>query len=194
MNKKQLNQMVMQYQNGDEYAMEAIFNAVNPLIEKASAEIERFVDEFTKFDCRTVVELKRLIKTFDGEKHDFLSSAKAVIDRTKSQYIRRDSRKSELHTSMEFLAEPQGDALGYQFEDTLASVEDEVMFNEKIALLAEGDSRKTTILIEWARGAEDKSISELLAQLFGGNPTGHRSFIKRFKSKCQDRLAAEMTL
>jgi hypothetical protein len=196
MNKQRVNSMVLAYQNGDETAFREIFDAINPMIERASREVEPFIEDFTKFDCRVVREIERLIKSFQYGSHDFMSSVKAVIERNKAQYIRRDSRKSSARVSMSKLEDgnkesESDDNLGYQFKST-ANTEDDVLFKERVTLLAQGDPRRKVILEQWSRGAEDLAISELLAQLFGGKSTGHRSFIKRFKTECRDRLASEM--
>jgi len=190
LNKIKLNREVAAYRAGNEESLVYIFETINPLIEKASRDLENYIDEFTKFDCRVILELKRLIKTFKEDEHDFLSAAKAVIDRTKSQYYKRDSRNSKLYTSMNALETVEDeDKVGYQFADRRQNVEDEVLLNEKITLLAQGDNRRKIILTEWTKGATSKSISELLAQQLGGKADSHYRFIKRFKSECQNALA-----
>jgi hypothetical protein len=196
MNKQHINQMVLAYQNGDDTAMSDIFNAINPMIEKASREIEPFVEDFTKFDCRMVKKVQRLIQNFEYGKHDFLAAVKAIISKDKAQYIRRNTRKSEGYVSMTVLeggnkSEEGEESLGYQFKSK-DNTEHDVEFKERVTLLAQGNPKKETILLQWSRGAEDKAISELLAQLYGGKAESHRKFIQRFKTECRDRLASEM--
>lgn len=192
MDKVHLNNLVISYREGDETALEEIFSTVNPLIEKASYEMEKFIDDFTKFDCRVIREIGRLVKTFDELEHDFLSSVKAIISRTKSQYYRRDSRKHSKLVSINALASVEDDdTLGYQFVAP-DNVEEDVILNEKIALLAQGDFRKTVVLTEWIKGADDKSISLLLAQQIGGKAESHRKFITRFKTQVCRPFFAEM--
>lgn len=194
MNKKQqLNSLATAYQHGDELALKGLFETLNPMIERASREVENYIDDFTKFDCRVVTEIKRLLETFDEDKHDFLSAAKAVITKSKARYIKRNSRKVERYVSMNTMESPDdgGDELGYQFEGRSPDVEEATLFKETVTLLAQGNEKKLVILSQWSKGAEDKAISELLAKQFGGKATGHRSFIKRFKTECRNRLASE---
>jgi hypothetical protein len=195
MNKQRINGLVLAYQNGDNAAMYDLFNAINPMIEKASREIEPFVEDFTKFDCRMVKKIQRLIENFEYGRHDFLAAVKAIISKDKAQYIKRNSRRNDGYVSMTVLegggkSDDGDESLGYQFKSN-DNTEYDVEFKERVTLLAQGNPKKETILLQWSRGAEDKAISELLAQLFGGKATGHRSFIKRFKTECRDRLASE---
>lgn len=189
MERSQINSLVMSYKEGDEMALEELFRKVNPLIERASNELDRFVPDVTEFDCRMLIKIKHLIKGFSSEKHDFIAAVKSLITQEKSDFFNRRTKKLE-EMSLEFLAEPDDgeDSLGYQFTDYGEDVEEKVLFKEKIALLAQGDPRKNLILNQWTKGATDTSISELLAQRFGGKAESHRKFISRFKSELRSEL------
>ena len=81
----------------------------------------------------------------------------------------------------------------YEIEDVLANVENIVIGNdavkEKVALLAQGDYRKETVLNAWINGnTNDSEISRALACAIGGNESGHRSFVKRFRTHCRQQL------
>ena len=81
----------------------------------------------------------------------------------------------------------------YEIEDVLANVENIVIGNhavkEKVALLAQGDYRKETVLNAWINGTtNDSEISRALACAIGGNESGHRSFVKRFRTYCRQQL------
>lgn len=81
----------------------------------------------------------------------------------------------------------------YEIEDVLANVENTVIGNhavkEKVALLAQGDYRKETVLNAWINGTtNDSEISRALACAIGGNESGHRSFVKRFRTHCRQQL------
>jgi hypothetical protein len=190
LDKQYLNNLVVSYKNGDELALPSIFNAINPLIERASQELERFVEDPTKFDCRMILKTKKLIETFDGEKHDLYSAVKALVSKEKADFIKRRSRRGQL-VSMDGIESSNEDEAGHQFKDERADVESEIMYRERAALLAQNDSRKEIIIREWSKGADDKSISELLAQQFGGKWDSHRRFITRFKTECRNLLAEE---
>ena len=190
MEKRKLNQLVVEYQNGNSEVVDDIFKAINPMIEKASRDIEKFVDDFTKFDCRMVTKAKQLIETFDDSRDDFLAIFKTRLTREKAQFIKRNSRKHERQTSMATLEGDGEEDLGYQFKSS-ADVEAEIEFKERVTLLAQGNPKKETILSQWSKGATDTSISELLAQLYGGNAKSHRVFVARFKTECRTRLATD---
>lgn len=191
MDKAQVNSLVVEYQGGNEDRLDDIFAIVNPLIERASDEIAHLVTDVTKFDCRIVMKVRRLMKTFREDKDDFIAIVKTLISREKADFRTRRSRTQYgEEMSMEFLAEPQSDSPGYQFTDEQANIEDEILFNEKITLLAQGDKRRKTVLLEWSKGANDKSISEALARQYGGTAESNRVFISRFKKSCCDRLTA----
>lgn len=188
MNKEQINSLVVDYQNGNDLAIGALFEIINPLIERTSNEVEKVVVDVTKFDCRVISKVKKLADTFQYDKHNFVGAVKAIISKEKSDFIKR--RASHLNEmSMEFLAEPRNGEPGYQFEDTKHNVENDLLFKEKIALLAQGDVIKTCILNEWTKGAEDTSISLMLTHKFGGNSESHRKYIQRFRIKCRKRLS-----
>lgn len=86
-----------------------------------------------------------------------------------------------------------GESLEFEPYDILANVEDTVVekssIDEKIAGLASDDRERIT-LYAWANGTSDVEISKTLAGHFGGKFESHRTFVKRFKAKCQRKLAA----
>ena len=187
MNKTLLNTLVTDYRNGNELALEDIFRMVNPLIENASRIIERVTDNPTKFDCRVILKIKKAIE--DPKVKDFDGYVRTIIGNEKSDFLNRRKRKRH-DVSMTALEGESDDELGYQFESN-ANVEADVMFRSRVTELAQGDPRRETILLQWSKGSEDLAISELLAQLYGGKATGHRSFIKRFKTECRNMLSHE---
>lgn len=190
MDKQKLNSLVVSYKGGNELSLNEIFNTIQPLIEKAVTDISGFVDDTTKFECRMLLKAKRLAETFDERKHkSFYGAVKAVISKEKTYYLKKKARECEL-LSLDLMESSDGDErAGYQFEDGSANVERDVLFKEKISLLAQGDSRKEIILSEWSKGVkDDKSIAMLLAQQYGGSIETHRSFLYRFRTKCQSLL------
>jgi hypothetical protein len=193
LDKAHLNSLVVSYRNGDEEALGGIFDAVNPLIERASRDLEYLVDNYSKFDCRIVMKVKRLIETFDHEEHDFIGAVKAIIGDERAFLMRRAVKKNEKYpkVSKERLEESSENWSGVELQSQEKKIEDALILKEKIALLAQGDQRKEIILTQWARGATDVSISQLLAQLFGGKEKSHWRFIMRFKTKCRNLLAEE---
>lgn len=188
---EKMNNLVISYQKGDPEAVNTLFRKVNPFIEDASRELESLVDNYTEFDCRITLKIKKLLETFDRKRErNFIGIVKTLIDYEKSDFITRRSRKLE-EVSKESMEDPVNEEEGIQFGDHSEKVEDEILLKEKIALLAQGDLRKETILTEWTKDTEDSSISKLLAQLFGGKSESHRKFIQRFKSECAKRIQEE---
>ncbi|WP_079516570.1 hypothetical protein [Rossellomorea marisflavi] len=186
MNKQHLNTLVAEYRGGNELAFGEIFRMVNPLIENASRLIEKVSDDPTKFDCRVLLKIKKAIE--DPTIKDFGGYVKTIIGNERSDFLTRRKRKRE-DISMTAMEGDGDEDLGYQFKST-EDTEAEVVFKERVTLLAQGDPRKTLVLEQWSKGVSDnKAISELLAQLFGGKATGHRSFIKRFRTECREMLS-----
>lgn len=191
MNKKELNNLVFQYQSGEEERLPEIFETVRPLIEQASDEVAKYETNFSKFDCRIITLLKSLAEKFDRDKHDFLSAAKALIDRNKAQYIRRARKRKDPDIPLSAFDSKSDDDLGFQFEDVLANVEETITLQEKIALLAQGEEKKELILLQWSGSVDDSTIASLLQQRFGGNKESHRKYVQRFRKQCATTLAKE---
>lgn len=109
--------------------------------------------------------------------------ATSVIERNKNEY-------AELFST---LSAEQEDAEGQEIEfeplDVLANVESEVIVKETIALLAQGDRKKSMVLQSWADGNDNiTSISRTLASTFGGNTDSHRKSVNRFRTECRKKL------
>lgn len=187
MNKSLVNALVVDYRDGNELALAEIFRKINPLIENASRIIEKVSDDPTKFDCRVLLKIKKAIE--DPSIKDFAGYVKTIIGNEKSDFLTRRKRKRE-DISMAAMEGDSDEDLGYQFKSS-SDTEQDVIFKDRVTLLAQGNPKKETILLQWSRGAEDKSISELLAQLYGGKAESHRKFVQRFKTECRSRLATE---
>lgn len=190
--KRHLNSLAVSYRDGNEDAVDELFMAVAPYIERESNLISYYVDNFVKLDCRVTVKIKNFLEKFDEEKDDYLAVAKTIITRERFDFMNRRKRDAQMVSKDRA---PEGtDLNGWDIEDPLARAEDTVLFKEKITLLAEGDHRKELILLKWSEGEHDKNISELLAQRLGGKSESHRKFIGRFKTECKNRLATESIL
>lgn len=109
--------------------------------------------------------------------------ATSVVDRNKNEY-------AELFSTL--LAEHEDEEeqeIEFEPEDVLANVESEVIRNETIALLAEGDRIKSMVLQSWSDGNDNNaSISRTLASTFGGNAESHRRAVNRFRTECRKQL------
>lgn len=80
----------------------------------------------------------------------------------------------------------------YEPPDILANVENIVERRNNleylIISLAGDDLRARTALTALASGYNDVETASILADVYGGKSTGHRSFIKRFKKECREAL------
>lgn len=87
----------------------------------------------------------------------------------------------------------EGQSLDFEPEDVLANVEvTRLVTEETITLLAQGDRRDHFILNAWTQGYfDDTELSRILADVFPGRATGHRSRIKRFRNECRAKLTAQ---
>lgn len=85
-----------------------------------------------------------------------------------------------------------GTHVEYEPVDDLAVVNsDKLELKETVALLAQGDDRKKFILKAWANGYHnDKELSSILADTFGGKAPSQRIYIQRFRNDCQAKISA----
>lgn len=188
----QLNKLVISYQNGETAALDEIYKKVSPIIERNSKSIWYKVKNFTDFECRCILKIKKALTNFDPNKGDFISLIYDIITNEKSDFLKRRSSNYLKSTSLEVLADSGGVEGHEDFEslNALAGVDEEIIFNEKIALLAKGDQRRLAVLKLWSKGYyNDSDIANTLASIFGGKSETHRTFIKRFRTECQTTAA-----
>lgn len=194
----QLNNLVIKYQDGDKNAINDICETVLPLIEKASENIWYKIRKQTDFECRCILKIKRAARNFEPSRGNFISLVHNIITHERSDFTERRRRKLD-ESSYETLAgfDEESDQ-GYQFKDVLADVagntEGQVIFQEKIALLAQGDSEKLFILTEWSKCASDTAIAEVLANRKGKTLYSQKMVISRFRTKCQKLLTSDKTI
>lgn len=103
-----------------------------------------------------------------------------------------ESFKKEEHAYFSDVVEGEifEDEIEFEPEDTLASVEGEVVTKEMTALLAQDDQKVRLILDYWMIGNTNNAhISRSLARTFGGNEKSHRVSIYRFRESCREQLS-----
>lgn len=135
---------------------------------------------------------RQLCNYYRTSKNKSFRRIKYLVDRE----IGLAKNRYRLDNSIIFSALIQYDDYGEQQEiepqDVLANVEDAVIekssIKEKIAGLASDDRERFT-LNAWIDGVDDTTIAKALASRYGGKTEGHRTFIKRFRAKCQRKLA-----
>jgi len=147
-----------------------------------------------------VVNTEKLEARIFKQLADYLSTGKKSFARIR-HIVNRDVdlalkqfRKEKACTFNRLSSENDfGESLEFEPQDILANVEDAVIekssINEKIAGLA-SDDRELFTLNAWIDGKDDVTIAKALASLYGGKSEGHRTFIKRFRTRCQRKLTA----
>jgi hypothetical protein len=190
---EKLNQLATQAQLGSDDARRKIYSYYLPIIEERASRIWYLINNEAAFVAYCQRLLESAIMKYDRSRGSFDSQVKIRLRDAQRFFIKDRGRKRRALGMVDLgvLADHKDDGtLEYRIKDALASVEDELLVKEKIALLAKGDSRKKAILLAWSDGFyNDSALSELLAQLFGGKPESHRQAIKRFRSFCQASLA-----
>lgn len=187
MRNQKLNSLVVSYRKtGDPEAFAEIYREISPWFEKASNEVFHFVSDVSKFEARLAMKLERAIREYDeNSKLSFKSFAIRIINREKRFIISRNMHKPQ-RLSLEYLDEMSAEQGGFQLRDEAPPVETYIIVKEKVALLAQGDVRKATILRQWANGENDTEISKVLAHLFGGKAASHYRYISRFRKSLRE--------
>jgi hypothetical protein len=191
----EINNLAVNAKNGCEKSKETLLNIFLCLIYKESEIIWYKIKNFVKFEEDCLNKINWSIANLDeGNIRSFYWMSVKTIRRVRNDHLKRNKRDHTKFTSIEaFKQKKENEDKEYIFEveDVLADVEQEVLLKEKVALLAEGDSRKLAIINEWIKGCySDTDIAELLAQRFGGKSESHRKYIQRFRSTCQTTLAS----
>jgi len=194
-NEEKLNILVEEFRDGSEEALNTLCKMFLPVIQWHSEQIWHKIENQTEFECRCLLKIKKALANFDRRKGSFRSLVTNIIMREKYDFLARRKRKiSDVLSLDEHLTDHEGNKRYLEVVDVLADVESTVIdsqsVNEKIAFLAEGDPRKEFVLRHWTNGGyNDKELSNVLANVFGGKSSSHRRFIQRFRIKCQRRLA-----
>jgi DNA-directed RNA polymerase specialized sigma24 family protein len=165
--------------------IDEVYKKFIPIVTKESFSHWHQLKDETEFEQRCYEKLKHCVDTFDESKGKIFSYCYKAVQNELSDFLNRRKMQRDHLTSYEVLADS-----GWDKQDALASVEHDLLLNEKAALLAEGDSKRLAILNAWIDGCNDSEISRLLAQSFGGKPDSHRKYIQRFRTECQTTLAS----
>jgi len=167
------------------------YREIVELVAKASERIWHKLPDVTSFEHTCYRNIgEELLK---GGVKSVRKMAKYYIRRAEARHIKETQYQH--HESLEALARYDDYSNeGFEPVDVLADVEGEALANmsakEKVTLLAQDDNRQKKILKAWLKGDSDTEISRSLARSLGGNESGHRSYIKRFKKTCQQRLTS----
>jgi hypothetical protein len=158
------------------------------VVEMMSSKYDLVFIDITSFEYECYQKIGKAIETYGTSIRNLKSYAKRICGKVAKVHL--DRRKLPEAISL-YCTEASA---AFDIQDVLANVEEHMIENEtlnkKVALLAQHDSRKLAVLNAWANGLTNElDISRMLAHSIGGSVEGHRSFIKRFKTKCQTKLA-----
>lgn len=188
MEEEQLNKLVMDYQRGNEDALEALCRHFLPIINHESEQIWYKVKNNTKFECRCVMKIGKALLRYDPKKGKVSSLVMNIIVKERSDFTRRRRKKFADALSLDALA-INGCDTALDIKDDLAVVEENVIAKEMIAMLAQGDQIKEFILVAWMNGINnDSKLAEMLAHSFGSKQESYRKYIQRFRAKCKRQL------
>jgi len=170
------------YQN--DWVMESIYRTVSTISHKVTntGNVER----------RAFLRVGKYLALNENNKNHKRYILK-LIHREVNDALKRNRREYAEHIADLSTIDDEGQAIEYDPEDVLANVASaELEIKETINLLAQNDRRKEMILNAWADGyTDDTEISHFLAEVLTGQPSGHLSYIKRFRKTCRTELSAQ---
>ncbi|HEX3072387.1 MAG TPA: hypothetical protein VHP30_02125, partial [Ignavibacteriales bacterium] len=121
------------------------------------------------------------------------SFIKKLIYRRASASVKRNQKERIVHFADLGFEDDSGEIVEFDPVDVLANVDArDVITKETTTLLAKDDRRKEFVLNAWLAGfSNDSELSFVLADEFKDTqPSGHRSFIKRFRNDCRTSLSS----
>lgn len=196
MNDQQLNSFATLAQQGDLQAMWEIKGYFQSFIEELSDYSRNYIKSQEKFEEECYKILDETVYEFIPSRGNFRQLAVQSIKRRLGRARKRHQAALERYgiSIISLTEQPTSDGsdeiVEFDVEDRLATVDSNLLLNEKIASLAGSDSRKLAILNLWTQpNTTDSHIAHLLAQMFGGNAESHRRYVNRFKSQCKVALA-----
>lgn len=191
MDKEKLNTLAVKSASGCQKSTDAILQHFIPIVRRMSQSIWYLLIDETSFEHECYYRIKLAARKYDPlGGRSFSNYVVYNLTLVRKMHLKRREIGRDKLTSIEALASRDDDATPYEVIDNLAVIDDRYLVNEKIALLAEDDSRKLAILNAWSNGEyNDSDTASFLAKRCGGNSESHRKFINRFRTTCQKALA-----
>ncbi|MDQ0154967.1 hypothetical protein [Robertmurraya andreesenii] len=161
------------------------------VVEMMSRKYDHVFNDITSYEYECYQKIGKAIENYGTSIRNLKAYAKRICGKVAAVHLKR--RKIPESIS---LYSTEANTV-FEIEDVLANVEDTILETEshetlikKAALLAQRDSKKLAILKAWSEGVtNDLELSRMLAHSIGGNIETHRTTIKRFRAKCQTKLA-----
>lgn len=166
------------------------------LVEKAIDEVSHIVTNTDKLQRRVMIYVGKYLAEREENAKNKLHIRRMVHGKIKeSRGEDNPKRGYRVQDTLlyEGFSKENEEALPYEPPDILANVE--VIIEQRDSLdylidsLARDDERARTMLTALASGYTEVETANILADVYGGKSTGHRSFIKRFKKKCCDAIS-----
>lgn len=194
MNQQQkLNNLAVRAKNGCVTSKESIIAYYLKLINHLSLKHWYHLNDEAEFSACCIKRIEDAIRRFNPSKGTFDWQVKWRIRQALFAYTKRgtEARERLIYADAPIKGREE-ETVGDHIQDVLADVEKKMIAKERVALLAQGDSRRETVLNAWMSGSDnDSELSKLLAQLYGGKAESHRRFITRFRTECQRLLESE---
>lgn len=153
---------------------------------KASDKLQSKLTNTANFEQRVFEKIGKYLLLDDGNARNKKYITRMIYREMADALTRKTRKEHAIKFSEVGFDDEEGQAIEYEPQDTLASVETDLEIKETITLLAKDDRRRELILTEWANGCtNDTELSETLASFLGGQPRSHCKFIQRFRIECQ---------
>ena len=163
-------------------------------------EVQKEVDKVSNLivDTNKLEEqiFYQLASYFRECEHRSFRRIQHIINREIKNAKKRSKKQNVISFSELALTDDFGgsDEREYEPEDVLANVGETAIANislkdikKELDSLAT-DEREKIILNELSEGHGDTDIARTLASRLGGKENSHRQFVRRFRTKCQDKL------
>jgi hypothetical protein len=171
------------------------YKQVLDLVEKTSRLIGYKLRDVTSFEHTCFINIGKELLS-GREIKSIQALAQHYVSRAAARHIKKAQYRSPVFMNDLSMENDDGQAQEFDIKDCNAVVEDNVLANASLqkttALLAKDDRRKEFVLNAWLVGfTNDSELSFVLADEFKDTkPSGHRSFIKRFRNDCRTLLSS----
>lgn len=189
---QKLNSLALASKSGSEQASWELIHYFSKLIYRLSDASRNELDQ-ARFEDACFKSVIKAALNFDPRRASFRTLATKSIYRELSKHKKRFESKARYKVHSDYYKTDGGDCVYFQHADEV-NVEDDVILRlyvrDKVARLAAGDPRNSTILTAWSKGLYcDTELAARLSDLFGGKSESHRKKIQRFRIECQTALA-----
>lgn len=189
MNNRQLNNLALKAKYGCEESLWELKGVFLSKIHDLSNRNWHSIRNEESFEESCFTQIDRAVSAFNPKRGNFYTSVMIRLRCLLMKSRRRFSEKPQVLSLSDKIGSTDIE-LELAVIDESTVIDDRLMVNEKIALLAKGDPRKEMILKLWASGVnKTKYIAGVLAKNQGGNIPSHETYVHRFRARCRKALA-----